>query len=77
MEPILNSDRDRRTWEWIVRQVGEETARNAIGALAGRRPFVSNLAKALGLVVPENVTLPQADTVQRHISGLKAILSKK
>ena len=76
MEPIISNDRDRRAWEWIVAQVGED---RALGVdLAGdRKPYPSNVAKALGLTIPETVKLPPSDVARERLAGLKAILKGK
>ncbi len=63
MQPLLESDRDKRTWSWICVQVGEAAALGALDGLPGnRRPYPSNAAKILGLVVP-------ADVVETPLSG--------
>lgn len=78
MAAILNNDRDRRSWAWIVAQVGEETALRACGELGGaRKPYPSNIAKKLGLVLPGTIEQPPPEAIQQHLDGLKAILKGK
>lgn len=72
IEPILDSERDRRTWAWIIAQVGEDAARSV--DLHGRRPFVSNIAKALGLMPPANLEVASRDTAQAHLEQIRKIM---
>ncbi len=75
-EPIIGSDRDRRVWRWIVAQVGEEAAL-AVELAGNRKPYPSNIAKALGLQVPVVLTQPGIDVARERIQNLKRILGRK
>ena len=48
---ILDNDRDRRTLAWLRRLRGDDQVREAIEAVAGsgRRVYVSNVVRQLGL----------------------------
>lgn len=73
---LLLSARDKRTWEWMIAQVGEEAVLCACAQLKGKRlPYVSNLAKILGLRPPSNLELASESDVKRHIAILKALLT--
>ncbi len=62
MDPLLNNDRDRREWFWICKCVGEPAAMAAISKIQGnRKPYVSNIAKVLGVEIPEEKYLPLLD----------------
>lgn len=53
MKLIVESTRDQRVLDWLVRQVGQEAIANACMQLAGaRRAYVSNIAKVLKLCPP-------------------------
>lgn len=56
LAPLITNQRGKREWEWLVRQVGEERALAAIAALGGRRPYPLNVARVLGLEIPQAVT---------------------
>lgn len=75
MSIILESERDRRTLAWLVEQVGEEALERACKQLAGKRkPYPSNLAKALGLIPPESLSRPTKTEVENHIQKLRKLL---
>lgn len=60
---LIQNDRDRRTLDWLIRQVGQEAIRQAVAQLAGnRKPYLSNVAKVLGLTLPKSVEhTPQSE----------------
>lgn len=78
MKVILESDRDRRVFEWLVEQVGESAVIAAAESLAGaRKPYVSNIAKALGLTPPDHLMLTPRETAKQKLSAIKGMLSRK
>lgn len=71
---VLN-DRDRRTLAWLRSQVSNEAIAAAIEQLAvARRPFVSNVVKALGLSVPEGMDRSTREEALRHLAAIRAKL---
>lgn len=71
---VLN-DRDRRTLAWLRSQVSDEAIAAAVEQLAGaRRPFVSNVAKLLGLSVPEGMDRSTREEALRHLAAIRAKL---
>lgn len=69
---ILNA-RDERAVAWLIDQAGYEAVQEACGKVAGRRrPYPSNLAKVLGLVLPDSVTLCPSDAALRRIEELRS-----
>ena len=77
MKVILESERDRRTLAWLIEQVGEAAVEHAGDRLAGqRKPYPSNLAKALGLIPPESLSRPTPVQVQQHLSKLHRLLGQ-
>lgn len=72
-QPILNDERDKRSWAWICDRVGESAALAAIERLAGnRKPYVSNIAKVLGLSIPADVSNP-APTKTQQLDRIQSI----
>jgi hypothetical protein len=55
---LVENERDRLGLEWLRGQVSDQAIAEACGRLAGaRRPYVSNVAKALGMKLPDNLAL--------------------
>lgn len=78
MDIILDSDRDRRTLEWLITQVGEDAINEACLQLAGtRKPYVSNIAKVLGLVPPDTLLGPSRAEARLRLVAVKNLLAKK
>ena len=82
MEPIIESERDRLTYEWLLLAAGREAMEIALASFEGGRriPYVSNLAKILKLRPPENLeTLhlagkaAQAPTLSVAVSLLESV----
>ncbi len=77
----VTNDRDRRTLAWLRAQVGDDAIRDTIAHLPGqRRPYLSNIARALGLVLPASLALPPAGSavraeVARRAAALRAAAS--
>ncbi len=69
------NDRDRRTLAWLRTQVSEEVIIAAVEGLAGaRKPFVSNVAKLLGLTIPQSLERSSKDEALRHLAAIRAEL---
>ena len=82
IEPIIQSERDQRSWDYLLRVAGEDRCRAEIEALT-RKPYVSNLAKALGVAIPAEVYTPRPEPVPRNpdiarqeIAKMKALFHK-
>jgi len=72
---LLLNDRDRRTLAWLRSQVSDEAIAAAVERLVGaRRPFVSNVAKVLGLIVPEGMDRSTREEALRHLAAIRAKL---
>jgi len=77
---ILNNERDRRTWEWLKATVETERLLQAISNLSGKRkPYVSNICKALNVEPPEEIILGMSenDYAHMHMERAKAALRAK
>lgn len=75
LDPILNSDRDRRTWAWIVGEVGEVAARSV--DLRGRRAYVSNIARALGLRPSPALERATRETAMASIAIIRQMMQER
>ena len=75
---IVVNDRDRRSLAWLREQVGDAAIAAAVTQLAGqRRPYVSNVAKALGIAIPSDLALTAADTARARLAALRSLIKKK
>lgn len=71
----VETERDRRTLEWLVSQVGADEVDAACLKLAGqRRHYVSNVARVLGLVPPEAVHQTESVQARKELARLKSII---
>lgn len=77
--PLITNERGQLEWEWIVGKVGLDAAHNAIQALSGsQRPYPLNIARKLGLKLPERLSEPAAApraVAHAHLATLKASLN--
>lgn len=75
---LVTSDRDQRVLDWLVSQVGSDAVEAACILIPGRRrPYVSNVAKALGLTPPPDLALAPRDVAREHLSEMRALLARK
>jgi hypothetical protein len=71
----VESKRDARVLAWLIGQVGEQAVAEACRRLAGdRRPYVSNIAKTLGLTPPPSLALASDESVREHLDRIRSIL---
>ena len=69
---VVVNDRDRRSLEWLVQQVGPQAVADAVNRLSGlRRPYATNVAAVLGLTLPRAVALAAADSPNRLVLAAK------
>jgi hypothetical protein len=72
---IVANERDRRTLAWLRDQVGDEAIRGAVDQLAGnRRPYLSNVAKVLGVALPRDLEVVDRETARARLAALRAQL---
>ena len=75
MTPLVQSKRDERVLAWLIDQVGEEAIANACLQLAGRRrPYPSNIAKALGLRPPKHLAASSATDAKLQLDAIAKLL---
>ena len=76
--PIIQNDRDQRVYDWLVSEVGEEAVNTACMNLAGKRkPYLSNIAKQLGLTVPERTRFTPNDGAKERLASIIKMLNSK
>ncbi len=74
---IIENERDRRTLKWLIDTVGKDAVRDAIERIPGRRkPYVSNVAKALGLTPPKDLEVADRETARRHLEAIRRRLER-
>jgi hypothetical protein len=72
---VLNA-RDERAIAWLIEQAGFEAVLQACKRIAGNRKlYPTNLAKILGLVIPQSVINTPASVARERIRELRAILA--
>lgn len=72
---VLNA-RDERALAWLIEQAGFEAVQQACERIAGRRKlYPTNLAKMLGLVIPQSVINTPVSVARERIRELRAILA--
>ncbi|MDR8397139.1 MULTISPECIES: hypothetical protein [Paraburkholderia] len=78
LDIILANERDRRTFAYLVDTCGLQRVIKARQALPGRtRPYVSNIAKSLGVTIPEGVVITPREEGRRHLSEIKDFLAAR
>lgn len=78
MDVIVVSERDRRTLDWLIERVGREAVAQACTRLAGqRKPYLSNVAKALGLKPPASLEVPTREEALARLSDLRRLLGER
>lgn len=74
---LVTSDRDQRVLDWLISQVGSDAVMAACERISGRRrPYVSNVAKVLGLNPPPSLVLAPHDVARQHLSKFRALLRR-
>lgn len=72
---IIECDRDSRTFDYLIQTCGITRVTNARNQLPGRtRPYVSNLAKILGVKIPDAVVITPREEARRHLAEIKKIV---
>lgn len=78
MDILIESERDRRTYDWLLGQVGESALQDACLSLAGnRRLYVSNPDKVLGLQPPSDLAIAPREVALMHLERMRKLLSTK
>lgn len=78
MKPIIENEKDQRTYEWLLTQVGDDAIKVACQKLAGKRkPYLSSILKILGLTVPEQVVRTPPKVARQNLAAMLEMLEKK
>lgn len=74
---VIENARDKRTFNWLVSQVGQEAIEGALNRLSGKRkPYLSNIIKELGVALPERFDTVDKETALKYINELRERLRK-
>lgn len=77
-EIIVETEADRRALDWLVRQAGWDRIDAVLAELPGRRkPYISNIAKALRMVVPETVFATPAERARPELKKILDYLKQR
>ena len=76
-EVILKNPRDRRTLLYLFEECGIARVKTAHGQLKGRLPFVSTLAKILGITIPDRIIVTPREQGRAEIGKIKADLRNR
>lgn len=69
---IVDNDRDRRTLAWLREHVGDAAIVAAVGQMAGnRKPYLSNIANVLGVVLPGRLEAADRETAHKHLAAIR------
>lgn len=75
---IIQNDRDQRTADWLIATYGAEAVAEAETRLAGaRKPYPSNIAKVLGVALPDNLKLTETAAARQKLAELRCMLESK
>lgn len=74
---ITENERDKRAAVWLLEQFGAEAVAEAENRLAGaRKPYPSNIAKVLGVTLPESLKRTENAAAREKLAAMKAMLTK-
>ena len=78
MSLLVENERDRLALAWLKGRVGDHGIERGLHLLVGdRKPYVSNVAKALGLEIPKDLyTAASPDVARENLAKIRAILKK-
>jgi hypothetical protein len=76
--PIVESARDQRVLDYLVAKVGVEVVLDAAKKLpGGRKPYVSNLARMLKVVIPDSVHATSREDGRAKLQEIKKFLGDR
>lgn len=74
---IIDNERDQRTATWLIEQFGAEAVAEAETRITGaRKPYPSNIAKVLGVSLPDSLKQTSREAALQHLAELRKILHK-
>ena len=75
---IIENERDERTAAWLIETYGAEAVAEAETRIAGeRRPDPSNIAKVLGVSLPESLKRTENAAARQKLAELRRMLEGK
>lgn len=75
---IIQNERDERAAAWLLEKFGAEALAEAEARLKGsRRPYPSNLAKVLGVALPETLKRTENAAAREKLAELRRMLEAK
>jgi hypothetical protein len=75
---IIQNDQDRRAVAWLIEKFGAEAVAEAETRIAGeRRPYPSNIAKVLGVTIPEALKRTENAAARQKLAELRRMLEGK
>lgn len=75
---IIENERDERTAAWLIETYGAEAVAEAETRIVGeRRPYPSNIAKVLGVSLPESLKRTENAAARQKLAELRRMLEGK
>jgi hypothetical protein len=75
---IIQNDQDRRAVAWLIEKFGAKAVAEAETRIAGeRRPYPSNIAKVLGVSLPESLKRTENAAARQKLAELRRMLEGK
>lgn len=75
---IIENEKDERAAAWLIEKFGAEEVKNAETRLKGsRRAYPSNLAKVLGVTLPDTLNLTKNAAARQKLALMIQMLEKK
>ena len=75
---FIENERDERTAAWLIETYGAEAVAEAETRIAGeRRPYPSNIAKVLGVSLPESLKRTENAAARQKLAELRRMLEGK
>lgn len=75
---IIENERDERAAAWLLEKFGAEALAEAETRLKGsRRPYPGNLAKVLGVPLPESLKRTENAAARQKLAELRRMLEGK
>ncbi len=75
---IIENERDERTAAWLIETYGAEAVAEAEARISGaRKPYPSNIAKVLGVTIPESLKRTENAAARQKLAELRQMLEGK
>ena len=75
---IIQNERDERAAAWLIEKFGAEAVADAESRLAGaRKPYPSNIAKVLGVPLPECLKRTETAAARQTLASIRRMLEGK